>query len=129
MAFTFDLETDRGKVRLLIQDDVEAYEFYTDAKIDAFLAIAEDQEGDTVMHAAAMALEAWASNQAMILKVTTLLDVKVDGVAVAREMRARAATLRQQALTLPSDDGFQIAELGLGHFSWIEQTINEALND
>ena len=129
MAFTFDPTTDRGRVRLLIQDDDESYEFYTDAKIDAFLALAEDCEGDEVFNAAALALESWASNQLMVLKVTQHLDIKVDGAAVAREMRMRAAVLRQQAIDASTDAGFQIAELGLGHFSWVEQTINEALND
>jgi hypothetical protein len=89
--------------------------------------MAESQEGDTVMLAAAMALESWASNQAMVVKVTTLLDIKVDGVAVAKELRARAASLREQAIAMPSDGGFQIAEMGLGHFSWVEQV--EALDD
>jgi len=129
MAFTFDPATDRGKVRLLIQDDNETYEFYTDEKIDAFLTIAEDCEGSTVLHAAALALESWASNQLMILKVTKILDVQVDGAAVAREMRMRADVLRKQAIEATTDAGFEIAELGLGHFSWVEQTISEALND
>ena len=126
MAFTFDPTTDCGKVRLLIQDDDESYEFYTDEKIDAFLTLAEDCEGAKVFNAAALALESWASNQIMILKVTKHLDIQVDGAAVAREMRMRAAVLRQQAIDASTDAGFQIAELGLGHFSWVEQA--EALN-
>lgn len=129
MAFSFDLATDRGKVRLLIQDDDPVYEFYSDEKIDAFLVLAEDCEGAEVFNAAAMALESWASNQLMILKVTDHLDIKVDGAAVAKEMRMRAASLRQQAIDAPTDDGFQIAEMGLGHFSWVEQAANEALDD
>jgi len=129
MSFTFDPTTDCGKVRLLIQDDDEAYEFYTDEKIDAFLTMGEDCEGNTIFHAAALALESWASNQLMILKVTTHMDISVDGASVAREMRMRAGILRKQAVEATTDAGFQIAELGLGSFSWIEQTVNEALND
>jgi len=129
MAFTFDPTTDRGKVRLLIQDDDETYEFYTNAKIDAFLVLGEDCEGNTVLHAAALALDAWASNQVMILKVTTHMDLAVDGASVAREMRALADTYRKQAVAATTDSGFEIAELGLGHWSWIEQVTNEALND
>ena len=129
MVFTFDPTTDRGKVRLLIKDDDATYEFYPDASIDAFLVIAEDCEGNTVLHAAALALESWASNQVMILKVTTHMDLQVDGASVAREMRMRAGVLRKQAVDATTDSGFEIAELGLGHWSWIEQTINEALND
>jgi len=129
MSFTFDPTTDRGKVRLLIQDADPLYEFYSDAGIDAFLTMGEDCEGNTVFHAAALALESWASNQLMILKVTTHMDISVDGASVAREMRMRAGVLRKQAIEATTDAGFQIAELGLGSFSWIEQTVNEALND
>ena len=124
-----DLSTDRGKVRLLIQDDNETYEFFTDAKIDAFITIAGDMEGLLVQNASAVALESWSSNQVLILKVVTLLDVETDGAKVAAEMRARAAILRNDAITNSSDAGFEIAELALGHFSWIEQTVNEAIRD
>jgi len=129
MAFTYDPTTGRGKVRLLIQDTDVTYEFYPDAAIDAFLTMAEDCEGNTVFHAAALALDAWASNQVMILKVTTHMDLSVDGASVAREMRALADTYRKQAVLATTDSGFEIAELGLGHWSWIEQVTNEALND
>jgi len=129
MAFTYDLTTDRGKVRLLIQDTDETYEFYTDAEIDAFITLAGDLDGDTVRNASALALESWASNQVMILKVVTLLDVEVDGAAVSSEMRMRAEILRKEAITTSSDAGFDIAEMALGHFSWIEQTVNDALED
>lgn len=127
MAFTFDPSTDRGKVRLLIQDDDETYSFFTDAKIDAFLTIAASMEGLAIFNASALALEAWASNQVMVLKVTTHLDTSVDGAAVAREMRARAAELKRMALDSSTDSGFEIAELGLGVMSWAEQLQNEVL--
>ena len=129
MAFTYDLATDRGKVRLLIQDTDETYEFYTDAEIDAFLTLAADLDGDEVRNASATALESWASNQVLILKVIELLDITVDGAAVSREMRMRAQILRAEAITTSSDAGFEIAEMALGHFSWIEQVTNEALED
>ena len=129
MAFSYDLATDRGKVRLLIQDTDETYEFYTDAEIDAFLTIAGDLEGDDVFNASAVALESWASNQVMIIKVVTLLDVETDGASVSREMRQRAQMLRADAITSSSDAGFEIAEMALGHFSWVEQVTNEAIED
>ena len=124
-----DLSTDRGKVRLLIQDDNETYEFFTDAKIDAFITIAGDMEGLLVQNASAIALESWSSNQVLILKVVTLLDVETDGAKVAAEMRARAAVLRNDAITNSSDARFEIAEMALGHWSWVEQTVNDALED
>ena len=130
MAFTNDPTTDIGKVRLLIPDDVEAYAYYADdAKITALLTLAADMEGSDIFNAAALGCETIGSNQLMILKVTKLLDIQVDGAAVAREMRMRAASLRSQAVEASSDAGFEIAEMGLGHWSWIEQTINEALDD
>jgi len=124
-----DLSTDRGKVRLLIQDDNETYEFFTDAKIDCFITLAGDLDGDAVFNASAIALESWASNQVLILKVVTLLDVETDGAKVSAEMRARAASLRADAITSSSDAGFEVAEMALGHWSWVEQTVNEALDD
>jgi hypothetical protein len=129
MAFTYDLSTDRGKVRLIIQDSNATYPFYTDEEIDAFITIAGNMEGDSVFNAAAVALESWASNQVLILKVVTLLDVEVDGAKVAAEMRARAAVLRADAISNTSDAGFEIAEMALGEFSWREQVINEAIRD
>jgi len=129
MSFTYDLSTNRGKVRLLIQDTDETYEFYSDAEIDAFLTVAGELDGDTVFYASALALESWASNQVMILKVVKLLDVVTDGAAVSREMRMRAQALRADAITSSSDAGFEIAEMALGHFSWVEQVTNEAIED
>jgi len=130
MAFTNDPTTDIGKVRLLIPDDVEAYAYYADdAKITALLTLAADMEGSDIFNAAALGCETIGSNQLMILKVTKLLDIQVDGAAVAKEMRLRAASLRAQAGAASSDAGFEIAEMGLGHWSWIEQTVNEGLDD
>ena len=57
MAFTYDITTDRGKVRLLIGDTVDAGHQFEDAEIDAFLAMASG----SILTAAGYALEAWAS--------------------------------------------------------------------
>ena len=129
MTFTFDLSTDRGKVRLIIDDTDETYEFFSDAKIDAFITMAGDLDGDVVRNAAADALDTWATNQALVLKKVTLLDVEVDGPAVSKAMREHAALLRKQAATMSSDAGFEVAEMALGHFSWVEQVTNEAIED
>ena len=130
MAFTFDPTTDRGKVRLLIQDDTEQYDgvdvyFFTDAKIDAFLEL----NGDNVRLAAADALDAWASNEAMITKAVTRLDIGTNGPAVAATLRLHAARLREQAAAEDDDAGFDIAELALGPDSYTEQIINKALKE
>ena len=124
-----DLATDRGKVRLLIQDDTEAYEFFTDAKIDCFITLAGDLDGAAIYNASALALESWASNQLMVLKVIERLDLKTDGAKVAAEMRLRAQGLREQAMAASDDAGFEIASMALGPWSVREQLINEAMED
>jgi len=57
MAFNYDITTDRGKVRLLIGDTVDAGHQFEDDEIDAFLTMASG----SILIAAAYALEAWAS--------------------------------------------------------------------
>lgn len=59
MAATYDITTDRGKVRMLIGDTDVADAHYTDAEIDAFLSMS----GGSVYLAAAIALEAWAATE------------------------------------------------------------------
>ena len=57
MAFTYDVTTDRGKVRLLIGDtDAADYQF-EDAEIDAFLTMASS----SLLLAASYAIESWAA--------------------------------------------------------------------
>ena len=57
MAFTYDVTTDRGKVRLLIGDTVDSGHQFEDAEIDAFLTMANS----SLLLAASYALESWAS--------------------------------------------------------------------
>ena len=57
MACTYDITTDRGKVRLLIADTSTTSCTFSDAEIDVFLTMASD----VIYVAAAMALEAWAA--------------------------------------------------------------------
>jgi hypothetical protein len=135
MAFTFDPTTDRGKVRLLIQDDTEQHDgidiyFFTDAKIDAYLELNDDETGDArIRLAAADALDSWASNEAMVTKRIKQLDISTDGPAVAASLRAHADKLRELAERASSDAGFDVAELALGPFSEREQTVNKAIRD
>jgi len=57
MAFTYDVTTDRGKVRLLIGDKTAADYHFEDDEIDAFLTMASS----SLLLAASYALESWAS--------------------------------------------------------------------
>ena len=132
MAFTYNLAEDRGKVRLIIDDKdtvTVANQFFDDDEIDCFLTLAADLDGDPIRWASALALDTWASNQVMVLKLVQLLDVQVDGAAVSREMRQRAKILREEAAVTSTDAGFDVAEMALGRFSWVEQITNEAIED
>ena len=127
MAFTYDLATDRGKVRLLIRDTdtvTVANQFLTDAEIDTFLVLnGNDGTVPCLLLAAAAAKETIAGNQVLILKVGSRLDVSVDGAAVARELRLEATELRDQAkkLIATSDAGFDIAQMEIEPFGVLEQ--------
>lgn len=92
MAYTYDVTTARGQVRLLSFDTPEAQAIFSDDEIDAFLSL----EDDDVYLAAANALDTKAANKAWIMGVTTLMDVQVDGAKLAAQLAARAAELRRQ---------------------------------
>jgi hypothetical protein len=121
-SYTYEPSTPRGKVRLLIGDtDVETpdVQLFTDEEIDAFLSM-EDQEAAP---AAALALEAIAANQVMVLKVIRTQDLSTDGAAVARELRQQARQLREDA-----DAGsFDWAELVVDPATYAERLYNEVL--
>lgn len=102
MAFTYDVSTDRGKVRLLITDVQEANPLFQDAEIDAFLTL-----NTSVRLAAAAALEVIAASEVLVLKKIINLDLETDGPAVARELRELAKQLRAQENALGA---FDIAE-------------------
>lgn len=107
MTFSTDVTTDIGKMRLIINDREVAYAIYSDEELQAFL----DMAGD-VRRAAADALDAMASNQAMVLKVIRLQDLSTDGASVARALREHASRLREQADMADAASGelFDVAE-------------------
>lgn len=110
MAFTYDLDSDTGKMRMLIPDNNAAAYVFEDAELSAILAM----ESSSVKRATALALETMASNEAFVLKYITLLDLTTNGPAVSRELRARAADLRSQADredTYADGGAFDVAEM------------------
>lgn len=126
MAFSYNLATDVGKIRLLIMDNTLDTYLFEDGEISAFLAF----EAANVKRAAALALETMASNEAYVLKRITLLDLTTDGPAVAKALRDRAADLRAQADRDDQADGggtFGIAEWVVDDFSARQRLINERL--
>lgn len=124
MAFTYDVSTARGKVRMLIPDSSTASYVFDDAEIDAFLSM----EGD-VRRATALALETLASNEALVLKVISILDLKTDGAKTADALLKRAGLLRGQADAVDAGDGalFDWVEIVVDDFSARERRINQAL--
>lgn len=93
MANTYDLDTDAGMVRLLL-NDVGAPWVFTDDEITAFLTL----EAGSVKRAAAQAIDTNATNEALASKVLRSQDVSTDGAKIADAMRKHATALRDQAL-------------------------------
>lgn len=126
MAFTYDLTTDTGKVRLLIPDSRSTDYMFEDAEIDAFLTM---ESG--ILRAAAAALEVIASDNVMTLKVIRILDLQTDGAKVSAELRARARALREQAdaADAGSMPAFGWAEVPVDIFSYREKEIRDAIEE
>ncbi len=125
MTWTYDVATDAGKVRLLCFDTdvaVADHRFFTDDEINAFLTLADG----SVLLAAAEALDTIATSEVLIQKRLTLLDLKTDGPAEAKELHARAESLRDRSLTSEAPDW---AELVLDTHTYSERIMNEALRD
>lgn len=107
---TVDPTTSLGLVRLLATDVDEEDPLFTDAQIQAFLTL----EGSDTRLAAAQALDTIASSEALVSKkVRTADGLATDGPAVAAELRARAAALREQSnagagLAGSDDSAFQV---------------------
>lgn len=107
----YDPTTPAGQVRLLI-NDMSNDPVFTDPDINGFLAM----EGQNVKRAAAQALDVIADDEALTSKaISTQAGVSTNGPAVAASLRARAKTLRDQAiydLTLDDDGGlFDIVDM------------------
>jgi len=126
MTLTCTAGTSIGRVRLLITDTNLVDAVFTDEEINDFLAI----ENDSVLYAAAMALETIGTSEALTSKVIRLLDISTDGRAVSAELRARAVVLRERADKLEAaddDGGFDIAETAVNTFGYRQRIYNEAL--
>lgn len=125
MAFTYDVATEVGKIRLLIPDTDAAAHVFEDIEVATFYALEGSLKG-----AAALALETIASNEAMTLKVMKLLDLQTDGAKVADSLLKRAAELRKQADREEAAEGggaFDIAEMVVDDFTFRQRVWNEAL--
>lgn len=125
MAFSYDISSDAGKVRLLANDQVTPNHLFEDNEIATFLAL----ESGSVLLAAALALDTIAGNEALVQKKLTMLagaGIQTDGPAVAKALREGAATLRARAdIASADEDGMiDVAEFGLEPFGRRELTYN-----
>lgn len=104
-----------------------------DSTIQVFLdmqAADDDSAGDSDSYrlAAAMALDAIASSQALILKRIEMLDLKTDGPAVAKALREHAAALRELVFT-GGEDAFEIIEQINDTFGYQEKILKDAFRE
>lgn len=126
MAFTYDITTDRGKVRLLCTDTDAAYQLFQDAEIDYFLT----EMGGNRLRAAAIALLTIAAQETLLMKRITLLDLQTDGPAEAAALRALADTYQEKAdlaESLEAGGTFDYAEMVVDRATAEEKRNKEAL--
>ena len=123
--FTYDITTDRGKVRLLIPDRTAAQYLFEDDEIDYFLTA----EGNVIKKAAALGLETMAADEAYVQKVIKSMDLSTNGAATAEALLKRAALLREQAAANIAGGPFDWAEMVVTDFNARECVYNEALRD
>lgn len=126
MAFTYDITTDRGKVRLLCTDTDAAYQLFQDAEIDYFLALF----GSNCLRAAAIALLTIAAQETLLMKRIKLLDLQTDGPAEAAALRELANVYQEKADLAESLEGagtFDYAEMVVDPFTAREKRDKEAL--
>lgn len=126
MAFTYDLTTNRGKVRLLITDIVAADYCFEDDEIDTFLTL-----GVSVYKAAGLGLMTIAINEVLVQKRIRLLDLTTDGPAVAAELNKKAQEYFKLAEEedLATSGGFDWAEMVFDQFTYVEKVEKEALRE
>lgn len=102
-----EYDTPAGKVRLLIADVDQTRPVLTDEQVTGYLALHDaDASSATpwqVRRAAADALDAIATSEALVSKVIKTQDVSTDGAKVADALRKQAASLRAQADQLEAD--------------------------
>ncbi|NEA22579.1 hypothetical protein [Actinomadura bangladeshensis] len=116
MAIDYDSPT--GRVRLLIPDTNESAFLLSDEQIAAFLAMARGTGTPLIKRAAASALETIASSEALVSKKLRDKDLATDGPAVAKELRDRAAKLREEA---DDDEDNDLADGGgLDIVDWVD---------
>ena len=96
MAWTYDITTDIGKVRLITGDNVATDPVFTDEEVQYFLT-----EHGTVKLAAAALLEAWAAQYAANVDSEKIGDYQY-AQKVSDKMLALARRLREEDAMIPT---------------------------
>lgn len=95
MSWTYDVTTDRGKVRLLCTDSDATSPVFDDSEIDVFLALMPS----SLFAAAALACETWARSRSKLsLRVRNADGTTQERYSMA-ELLALAKSLREAALS------------------------------
>jgi hypothetical protein len=121
----YDLTTDVGKVRLIVNDKDFEHLMFSDDEIEAFVTM-----NSCILNAAAMALDTIASNEVLVQKRIKLLDLSTDGPSEAKALREHAAELRKQALEEEGETIFDVpdwAENPVDDFSLREKIAKDAI--
>lgn len=117
---SYDLTSPVGQVRLLLSDVDPAAYVFTDVEIGTF--IDKLARAKNVKRAAALIIDANATNEVLASKVLRSQDVATDGAKAADAMRKHASNLRAEA------DADEAAETQAaddeGHFSVADFTFD-----
>lgn len=96
MSFTYDLDTNIGKIRLIIQDNDAADYHFEDAELTAFYGF----EG-SVNLAAAAAFESWGAAYSLNADSERIGDYNY-AQSISRKMLEQAARLRKNEAEKPA---------------------------
>lgn len=117
MAYTYDTTTDVGKVRLMIQDIVEADAIFTDdAEIEVFLELM-----GSVISAAGMACMVIASNKTLLAQSIKTLNWTEDNESAAKSWQYQSSRFFEL------DPQYDYAEEPLTDFNLAKIMLNKSL--
>jgi len=126
MSVTYDINSDIGKVRLIISDTDTDDAMFTDEEIEQFLIMSETNSERDIRIASAHALVTIATSQALIQKKIKMLELSTDGPAVAKTLKEMAQKLRD---TVENEPAFGIAEIGYNNWTTYQMIISQALRE
>lgn len=125
-TFTYDPATPIGMCRLLCTDtNVDGVNgestVFADEEYQAFLTLYDNE----IRLSAAQALDTMAANRALVDKKIRLLDIQLDGPAVAKELMLLAKELRRQVQEDPY--AFEVVQTVTSPDEFRQHILNEYL--